>query len=313
MSKLVFNRNGGSADEYGHLLILNRQMKGDIVEGLAVTQAASLGMSVLVGTGSGRIATGTYPVSYGYLFGIDTSAGESVTITTANPSNPRLDTIVAYIDLAVTVSTATANNPNNMLKLIAVAGTPASTPAAPTGAAIQTAVGGSNPYTILANVLVGTGVTQVTNANVIDRRLMNDRPSWYKFSAYRSGAMTLGASGSTKIAFDSEEYDPANQFDVASGRHTVTIPGTYTYATSGAVLAGVNFIINIAVYKNGSLYKTLQQASTNSGNTAVNGSVDVPMVANDYVEIFMFSSYTGSVTVNVGQANVWFTGGYKSA
>lgn len=174
MSRLILNRNGGSADEYGHLLAFNRSLSGDIIEGCQVQANGTPNMTVVVGQGSGRISTGTYPSSYGYFFGIDTTtgtpAGESVTITTANSSNPRIDTIVAYVDLSVTASTGSPNNPNNMLKLIAVAGTPAASPSAPTGSAIQSAIGGSNPYIVLANVLVGTSVTQINSGNITDLR-----------------------------------------------------------------------------------------------------------------------------------------------
>lgn len=141
---------------------------------MAVVAATSPGMSVTVSQGSARISTGTYPTSYGYFVAIDTTsgspAGESVTITTANSSNPRIDTIVAYVDLSVTASNGTPNNPNNMLKVAAVAGTPAGSPSAPNTAAIQSAIGAANPYIILANVLVGTSVTQITNSNITDLR-----------------------------------------------------------------------------------------------------------------------------------------------
>lgn len=172
MSRLIFNRNGGSADEYGHLLLLNRLLAGSVIEGLSVVQAASPNMTVTVSPGSGRVPTGTYPTSYAYFFGVDTTGGESITITTANTSNPRIDTIVAYVDLSVTPSTGTANNPNNMLKLAAVAGTPNSSPVAPNTSAIQTAIGSSNPYIILANIAVGANVTQILTSNITDLRAM---------------------------------------------------------------------------------------------------------------------------------------------
>lgn len=175
MSRLVLNRNNGSADEFGHLLGLSRLLgSGDVIEGLGVVATTSPSMAVVVQQGSAGINTGTYPDSYRYWCAIDTTAGtpagESVTITTANPSNPRIDVIVGYIDLAVTASSGTANNPNNMFKLVAVAGTPAGSPSAPNNAAIQSAIGASNPFMILANVLVGTSVTSINNGNITDRR-----------------------------------------------------------------------------------------------------------------------------------------------
>lgn len=178
MSKLVFNRNNGSADEYGHLLALNRLMPtGDVIEGMAVVAATSLNMTVIVSAGTARISTGTYPSSYGYFVGIDTTAGspagEVATIGTASGSNPRIDTVVEYVDLSVTASSGTANNPNNMLKVAVVAGTPAGSPTAPSNSAIQTAIGASNPFIILADVRVNTSVTSISNSNITDRRSLS--------------------------------------------------------------------------------------------------------------------------------------------
>lgn len=172
MTRLVFNRDGGSADEYGHLLALSRFMSGEVIQGFNVQANSSPNMTTKVQPGTARIPTGTSPSDYAYFVGIDTSGGESVTHTTADASNPRYDLVVAYVDKGVTASSSTPNNPNNMLKLAVVAGTPNASPVEPNSAAIQSAVGAANPYIILARVLVGTGVTQVTTSNITDRRTL---------------------------------------------------------------------------------------------------------------------------------------------
>lgn len=114
--------------------------------------------------------TGTYPTSYGYYCANDTTSGETVTIGTPDTSNPRIDYIVAYVDLSVTPSNTTPNNPNNMFVLADVQGTPAASPVVPTTSQIQSAIGAANPYIILAEVAVGTSVTQITNGNITDLR-----------------------------------------------------------------------------------------------------------------------------------------------
>ncbi len=145
-------------------------MNGEVVDGFNVTAPGST-MTVTVNPGTAKIPYGTAPAVYGFLVAVDTSGGESLTVTTANGANPRKDLVVAYVDLAVTPSTATANNPNNMLKLAVVAGTPGASPSVPNTAAIQSAIGASNPYIIVGEILVGTGVTQITNNNITDRRV----------------------------------------------------------------------------------------------------------------------------------------------
>lgn len=170
MSKLVFNRDGGKTDEFGHLLGLSRFLMGDVIDGLAVSANGSPNMTVNVATGSAGIGVGSAGTAYKYFVGLD--AIESVAITTANPSNPRNDLIVMYVDVAVTASQSYTNNSNNMLKLVAVAGTPAASPADPSVANIQAAIGAANPYIILACVVVGAGVTQINSGNITDLRTL---------------------------------------------------------------------------------------------------------------------------------------------
>lgn len=133
-------------------------------------------MSVTVGQGTAGIATGTYPSNYRYWVAIDTTAGspagESVTITTASASNPRIDTIVAYMNQGASFTTSPVNSANTGLQLAAVAGTPNASPSAPSAGTIQSAVGAGNPYIVLADVLVGTSVTQINSGNITDRRTM---------------------------------------------------------------------------------------------------------------------------------------------
>lgn len=142
-----------------------------MVEGLAVVANGTPNMTVLVQPGSGRVTTGTYPSSYGYLISHDTTAGESVTISTAAAS-PRIDYIVAYVDKGVAGSllVGNVNNTNNVLKFAAVAGTPSGSPVVPTVSQIQTAIGAANPYIILAQVAVAASVTSITNTNITDLR-----------------------------------------------------------------------------------------------------------------------------------------------
>lgn len=168
MSKLVFNRDGGKTDEFGHLLALMRFMQGEVIEGLQVAANGSPNMSVNVPYGVAAIPTGSGATAYRYFVGLD--ATENVTIPTANGSNPRNDLIVLWVDKGVTPNQSVTNNSNNMLKISVVSGTPASTPADPNTAAIQAAIGAGNPYIILARVVVGASVTQINSGNITDLR-----------------------------------------------------------------------------------------------------------------------------------------------
>lgn len=163
------NRDGGRTSESGHLRALLKGVKAQVLTGLNVTQrGAGANMSVDVQIGDALIprSDGTY----GHPAWAD--AITNVTVTTADPSNPRRDIVVMYIDYSVTPSTGVSNNTNGVVKLAIVAGTPAGSPSDPSNAAIQSAVGASNPFIKLARIRVGAGVSSITNSVIDDLRLM---------------------------------------------------------------------------------------------------------------------------------------------
>jgi hypothetical protein len=128
------------------------------------------------------------------------------------------------------------------------------------------------------------------------------------FSAYYSGNTTTASSSTwTKITFDTEDFDTNSNF--ASNRFTPTVAGYYqinivaSCAQNGASTAQ----INIAIYKNGTLYKSLQSVSilgqyigvTNTAVVYFNGSTD-------YVEGYIWGSaamnYYGAANTGSGGA-----------
>jgi hypothetical protein len=120
----------------------------------AVTQNSPTGMSVLVAAGWGAIV-GTTQANMGvYQFYNDAST--VATITTANPSNPRIDRV------CITVSDAYYTGALNQVAINVVAGTPAVSPVAPATPANSIS---------LATIAVGAGVTSITNANITDTRV----------------------------------------------------------------------------------------------------------------------------------------------
>lgn len=164
MARYLSFRDGGKTDEKGISQHLSGLFTGEVINGLAVAQNSPVAMIVTVSKGRCMIDSGS---DYPYLGFTDGT--ESVNVNTADGSNPRIDTLVAYVDKAVVDST-TSNNPN-ALKFKAVAGTPAGSPVAPNGAAISSSIGAGNPYIELADIAVGAGVTTITNGNITDTRV----------------------------------------------------------------------------------------------------------------------------------------------
>lgn len=121
---------------------------------LAVTQAATPAMAVQVASGWGAIV-GNYTTNMGvYQFYND--AATQLTVTTANPSNPRIDRVV------VTILDAYYTGASNTVTFQVIAGTPAGSPVAP-----------SVPQNSLslATIAVAAGATSITNANITDTRV----------------------------------------------------------------------------------------------------------------------------------------------
>jgi hypothetical protein len=121
---------------------------------LAVTQAAVPAMAVQVAAGWGAVV-GDYTTNMGvYQFYND--AATQLTVTTANPSNPRIDRVV------VTIQDAYYTGASNTVTFQVIAGTPAGSPVAP--ATPQNSIS-------LATIAVAAGATSITNANITNTRV----------------------------------------------------------------------------------------------------------------------------------------------
>jgi hypothetical protein len=121
---------------------------------LAVTQNSPAGMSVLVASGWAAIV-GTTQANMGAYVGYN-DATTTLTVTTANPTNPRIDLV------CMTVQDAYYTGSLNDVILQVVAGTPAGSPVAPSLPANSIS---------LATVAVGAGATSITTANITDTRV----------------------------------------------------------------------------------------------------------------------------------------------
>ena len=131
---------------------------------LLVTQETVPAMSVKVAQGAAFLKASGALMAYP---GILTDADASVAISSNSSGNPRKDAIVLYVDKGATP------NPDitNVLKLVAIAGTPAGSPVSPSDATIQAAIGSANPFLRLADVTVASGAVSILNASILDTRV----------------------------------------------------------------------------------------------------------------------------------------------
>lgn len=171
MANKVYNLNGGlySGDAFTAFETrIASSNNGSIVASPSdLKVSAGSGMNVTVSTGAGIIGNGTLS---GVRFAID--APVTVAISAASTANPRMDSVVAYIDKSVSASTSVVDNTDlGIIKFKSVAGTPASAPTAPSTATIQSSIGAGNPYMVLANVTVPKSSTAASSFTIRDMRV----------------------------------------------------------------------------------------------------------------------------------------------
>lgn len=166
MANYIALKDGGRTAEEGIMRLWRKTSsngQGVVLQSdLQVTQRSTPDTQVDVQVGDIFIAYQNYAY-YGWADAINT-----LTITANSSGNPRIDAVVAYVDLAV-VSSVSSHNPNAM-KFLVVAGIPAGSPSVPSASTIQAAVGAGNPYYILAQVTAANGFSTITNANITDKR-----------------------------------------------------------------------------------------------------------------------------------------------
>lgn len=324
MARYLSFRDGGKTDEKGISQHLSGLFTGEVINGLAVAQNSPLAMIVTVSKGRCMIDSGS---DYPYLGFTDGT--ESVNVNTADGSNPRIDTLVAYVDKAVVDST-TSNNPN-AFKFKAVAGTPAGSPVAPNSAAISSSIGAGNPYIKLANIAVGAGVTTISNGNITDTRIDTSAvladdvvttakiadsvvtpEKWtnpYCFRAYASGSTTLTDGTYVKVLFASEDYDYNNNF--ASSTYTAPVAGVYNFSSTvtQATVSATPAIIFLTLYVNGSAAaRGVAFTPSTVGIPCVTYAGDVLLAANDTVEIYCYQDSAGNEATITGSGLTFFSG-----
>jgi hypothetical protein len=152
---------------------ISRLFTGEVIDGLTVTPGT--GLQVILASGNALIRYGAAKVASARIMSLVDDF--PLAIPTPDGSNPRIDLVVVYIDmvvaLPVTVPPTSANLDGlGVAKAIIVSGTPNASPVAPNSAAIQSAVGASNPYIVVSSVRTDNGVSVIAGNKITDVRVL---------------------------------------------------------------------------------------------------------------------------------------------
>ena len=297
MSTKLAKIDNGKTSEEGDSRLYSKLfgMSGVISAGdLLVTANGTPDNTVKIALGDVIIGNAAPSASNYYYHGWVT-VQDSVTITANVSGNPRIDCIVAYVDKSA-VSSATSDNPS-VLKFKDVTGTPAGSPVAPNTAAIQTSVGASNPFVVLANVNVANGFATIVTGNITDTRVFvtND-----KVRATNSGNQTLSTGIGTVLTWDTETFDTNNIHSTVTNnsRHTAQRAGYYRI--EGLARWGTESatgVTEVFVKLNGATTIYGYDMPANLGNIGQPVSFIYYLNLNDYVEMIGQQSSGGNKTV----------------
>ena len=127
------------------------------------------------------------------------------------------------------------------------------------------------------------------------------------FSAYPNVTQSLSGNTFTKILFQVEEFDTASCYDTSNSSFTPNVAGYYQINARVRPNA-TNGEAEIAIYKNGSVFRNGSNISVSSGTQ--NGTVVSSLVymngTTDYLEIYIFQ--TNSSTASASSSSVYFQG-----
>jgi len=268
---------------------------------LAVTQNSPVGMSVIIAGGWAAIV-GTTQANMGTYVGYN-DAPTVVAITTANPTNPRIDLI------CMTVQDAYYTGASNNVIFQVVAGTPAGSPVVPSVPANSIA---------LAEVAVAAGALSITTGNITDRRVLvtTNIPESGDISAVVAGTGLSGGgtSGSVTLAINTAVTADLTTAQTFTNK-TLTSPiiNGATIATSTLNAPFINLAINA---QTGTTY-TLVAADLNKLVTSSNASAVVITIpastfsAGDIINVQSIG--VGLTTISGGAVTITSTGASASA
>ena len=233
------------------------------------------------------------------------ASGTTLTLTSATASSD--DMYCVYLGQALqTVNPANASVGSSQLSPIAI-----------TGQTAETSIADGD--TILIHDASASALRKMTKANFVSGIGGANTPA---FMATMSANQSLSHNTSSKVQFNTEVFDTDSAYDTSNYRFTVPSgeDGKYHFQTAFGVYDSANTLqqVNGIIKKNGSEITNIRffHIGSESRGVAVSLSVILPLVASDYIEVFVYEQESGanSAVVNTsGNTTQYFTyfSGYK--
>lgn len=119
------------------------------------------------------------------------------------------------------------------------------------------------------------------------------------FSAYPSAAQSVPSSTYVKVQFNTKEYDTNTNYDSTNYRFTPTVAGYYLITSLILFTSQSNSTTGIysVLYKNGSIYRYQQQASSTVGCSVFNSQTIYLNGSTDYVEHYVYQNSGGTCNI----------------
>jgi hypothetical protein len=125
------------------------------------------------------------------------------------------------------------------------------------------------------------------------------------FSAYQSSGQALSSNTQTKLQFQAEEFDTASCFDSTTNhRFTPNVAGYYQ-VSGGLAMASSATQIQLQLYKNGSLAKSLGSTFSSVVSWLYGSCLVYLNGSTDYIELYGYVA-TGQNTYAASAANTYF-------
>lgn len=282
--------------------ILGAFSKG-IVSGWACSPKT--GMTVQLGGSASTRDVALAEDNAGNKLTIDNRSGAPVEVTLggAPSTNNRIDAIVAYVDNPSTGDDTTTDNPSTC-GIIAVSGTVAANPTAPSDAQIRAAIttdgatGGVAYYVVLATILVGTNVTTIGSGVIT------------------SGAIAQVAAAQNQVATDAQATAIAANTLAEALASFVNINTYTTYSTTSQFTrlagSGTCSSANVTVATNADkslakIYGSIYITSTGSGTTKWKLNTDTGLRPTSKINIkgiMYLTPVSGTLVGNTGTVSI---------